>query len=153
MVIGTIVFAIAFGFIGFIIGLRHYSDSEFEDSLKAFKSFVDTTKDQGVQDPQDTHKNKVGSELLIGTLSMNISQRINKIKNGAELKRKIESGNQEELDDVEEEINKQEAEYKENLGKKWIIALVLLIIGAILGYFAMPYLFKMTKSEYNRDGI
>ncbi len=65
----------------------------------------------------------------------------------------IENGNNEEIDEAEEEINRQEALYHESVGKKWIIFAIGLLLGAIAGYFLMPSMLAVTKSSYDRSGI
>lgn len=92
-------------------------------------------------------------QMLIGTLSMNISQKLTHLNNGVELKKQIENGNMDELDMAEEEINRQDAIYHENVGKKWIFLIVGFIVVGVLGFFAMPKIHGLKHSSYDRTGI
>ncbi len=76
-----------------------------------------------------------------------------KIKNGAHIKKQIEIGELQDLEEIEDKLEEEYANYHENVGKKWIIAIIGLILGLIIGYFAMPTVYGLTRSNYNRAGI
>jgi hypothetical protein len=54
-----------------LIGLKHYSDREHLNSLKAFKSFIEARRERALAASEESLK--TDGSLLIGTLSMNIS--------------------------------------------------------------------------------
>lgn len=65
----------------------------------------------------------------------------------------MKEGNNEELDEVEEKLSLEYAKYHDNVGKKWIVALVGLILGSVIGYFSIPSIYGLSRSSYDRGGI
>lgn len=84
---------------------------------------------------------------------MNLQTKLADIDHGLELKRRIDHGNVEDLDEVEEDLDKQERKYHERRGYKWIYALVSFILWGIIGYFLVPAIYAVSKSNYDRSGF
>jgi hypothetical protein len=46
-----------------------------------------------------------------------------------------------------------DSEYHENLGKKYIVMLIGILLFSALGFYLMPIFYSFTKSHYTRSGI
>ena len=65
----------------------------------------------------------------------------------------IETGNLSTVELAEDKIFNEEMKYMEKKGRKWIVMILGGVIFAMLGWVAMPYVFMLTKSSYDRSGI
>jgi len=84
---------------------------------------------------------------------MNISKKLKDMDHGEFLKKQIEKGSFDDLEEAEDEVNRQENEYHENKGKKWIFMIVGFFLIGIAGFFLTPSLYNLSNSSYDRSGI
>jgi hypothetical protein len=43
--------------------------------------------------------------------------------------------------------------YREKMGRKWIVMIIISLVSGIIGWFSMPLIYSLTKSSYDRSGI
>eukprot|EP00347_Sterkiella_histriomuscorum_P015022 403358603 len=181
--LGTLLFALLGGLIGLWVGHDQFTSRNHEGSMRAFKQYIEIRRnkiedplfqsnqstDRGsfVQGsvasyggpswggglPTDYYQSNSESIMLISTLAMNLQTKLIEIDHGLELKRRIDHGNLDDLDEVEEELDQQDRKYHEKRGIKWIYALIGFVLWGIVGYFLVPGMYQVSKPNYDRRGF
>lgn len=70
-----------------------------------------------------------------------------------EIKRELESGNAEDLAKAERDLFRNDLKYRERKGRKWIAMLIGIFAFAIIAWFVLPLIKKLTNSLYDRTGL
>lgn len=76
-----------------------------------------------------------------------------RISQGDQLQKLIESDDYEKIKEAEKLLQQIEGKYKENKQKRWIVAFIGLILGAVIGYFVTVGIFAATDSKYERENF
>jgi hypothetical protein len=130
--------------ISFLVGVKIYHNAGFEQNMQylhvLLKSKKQVMKGKEKKSMQDAIASSFNNKLI-------------NVEEGEVLKHQIEDGNASMVRDAEDKLIEMELEYREKKGRKWIVMLIGTILFTILGYYAMPILFRLTKSNYDRSGI
>jgi len=65
----------------------------------------------------------------------------------------MDSDSIEQVKSAEAELIEVDNKYHENKGKKYIVMMIGIVLFFLLGLFAMPTLYTLTKSSYDRKGV
>ena len=127
------------------IGYKMYTNTEHEDTMKAFKEYVKSRKAIAKHKHQDLKTTDI--------LSQNIKRHMHEFVKGEEIKSKIDSDSLEQIKSAESELLEVDNKYHESKGRKYIVMLIGVTLFAVLGFLIMPTLYAMTHSSYDRKGI
>eukprot|EP00347_Sterkiella_histriomuscorum_P004105 403361733 len=141
--IGTACF-LAFGLlVGFLIGVKMYHNTGFEENIKVLKMMVKTRK-RSIKGKEEKNM----SQMLAQSFEKKVLDGDSEL-----LKNQIQEGTLSVVQNAEDKIFNEELKYMEKKGRKWIVMLIGGIIMAFLGWVLMPKFFSLTKSSYDRRGI
>lgn len=92
--------------------------------------------------------NKFGSSILI---KYNIEYK--SIKDGKKIHDLVDSGDYWKIKEAERILKEQEGKYRESKQKKWIIMVVGMILGGVIGYYLPVTVFALSNSVFQRGPI